>query len=369
MNTREKILSVFNNNENKGIVISPFIHKNFVFWKYGTTDVDLITKTIEIYDYFGFDLMHRNIEVRCKPEIFNCANWRVDVETVKVETSTFITTRIETPEKILQEVVRYEWITPFDEVKAVTEYFIKSESDFQQFLKYQPRLPKLDFLDLQRAKLEIGDKGVSAPWGWGLFNYAAEHRGLENLLVDMLTNSQFFNTMMDFFRNQLSDFYLQLTQCGVDIISYPGNLANGTVVGPAFFKEYIFPFEQQLINYIQERGTHVLYHNCGDALGMIDTYNELGIQGFETLTEPPYGDMDLSYALTHFNKEITLVGNVDQISFLKNASPKKIEKDVSDRIDQFSKRGNFILGTSDFLEIDTSEDNLFALVHGARDYR
>ncbi len=99
---------------------------------------------------------------------------------------------------------------------------------------------------------------------------------------------------------------------------------------------------------------------------MIEAYNELGIQGFETLTEPPYGDMDLGDALSRFDRRITLVGNVDQITFLRQAAPADVRRKAARILERVGARGRFILGTSDFLEEGTPHENLFALAEAGR---
>ena len=263
--------------------------------------------------------------------------------------------------------MRIQELSPYHRVKAVVESFIKDEEDFAQFRRYQPPLPRLSFVELEKARKLVGDKGIVAPWTSGLFNYAADLRGLDRLLEDMLVQPDFYAGLMEFCLAQLTDFHAQLTDAGVDVLSYPGNMANGSMVGPELFRRHVFPWEQRLVDFIQARGVPVLYHNCGDARAMIEVYNELGIRAFETLTEPPYGDMDLRDALARFDRRITLVGNIDQITFLRTARPEEVRRRAREILEMTRARGRFILGTSDFLEEGTPRENLLALADAVRD--
>ena len=63
-----------------------------------------------------------------------------------------------------------------------------------------------------------------------------------------------------------------------------------------------------------------------------------------------------------------LWGNIDQIEFLRKSSPVEVERRVREVIETVKPRGNFILGTSDYLETNTPYDNIQALVDAGREY-
>ena len=366
MTGRERLLHSFGDGAVDRPAVSPFIHENFVRACFPDREVDAVAATVEVYDRFGFDLMHRNIPVRFEQPVFDGPSWRVRVTEEREGTAVRQRTEVTTPERTLTQVVRFEALSPYQRVKAVTENFISCEEDFEQFRKYQPTLPRLELAELRRAARLVGQRGITAPWTFGLFNYAADLRGLDRLLEDMLIRPELYRALMERCLAQLTGFHAQLLAAGPDVLSYPGNMANGSMVGPALFRAHVLPYERRLIRFIQERGVPVLYHNCGDARAMIEAYNELGLQGFETLTEPPYGDMDLGDALGRFDRRITLVGNVDQITFLREAAPAAVRRKAAEILERVGARGKFILGTSDFLEEGTPDGNLFALADAGR---
>lgn len=314
--------------------------------------------------------MHRNFNVRFEEGCFNSPSWMVKVDDTKKGKTRFVTTSVTTPERQLKQVVRYEDLSVNHTVCATIEWMIKEEEDFLQFIKYRPKLPMVKYAELIRAKELIGDDGILAPWFWGgVFNFVTEFRKVDDILMDAAVEPDFYNRMMDYFTGVLIDNAKQLLDIGVDVLSCSGNIASGTMVGPKFFRENIFKYEKRLIDFIQDGGTHVLYHNCGDARNMIDVYNELGIHGFESVTEPPYADNDLMDAVTRFSKDITLIGNLDQISLLRTATPKNIEKKVIEKMNIIGERLGFIFGTSDFLEEDTPHENLYALSQAVKNYK
>ena len=360
---RERLLRSLECNDVDRRPVSPFVYENFVRLFFKERDPDLLEGTLTVYRHFGFDVVHRNISIRHDPEVFNSDRWRVAKSREGGNTET---TRIITPERTLTQRVRNEWLSPYHRVRAVVECFIKEPADFEQFVKFRPQLPALDFGELEQAKALVGDHGIVAPFTYGLFNYVADLRSLDRLIMDFMTDEPFYRALMSYFQCELLDFHRQVTEVGVDVLSYPGNMANGTVVGPDYFRRYVFDYEKKIIDLIQNRGTHVLYHNCGDARAMIEAYNDLGISAFETLTEPPYGDMDFRDALNRFDERIVLHGNIDQICFLKEARPEEVRLVVREKLELSAERPGFILGTSDFLEEGTPFENLFALAEAAQ---
>lgn len=366
MTGRERLLHSFTDGAVDRIAVSPFIHENFVRALLADPQADVVAATVEVYDRYGFDLMHRNVPVRFEQPVFDAPSWRVEVSEEREGGTIRQRTTVTTPERVLSQVTRFERLSPYQQVKAVVENFIKDEKDFEQFLRWQPVLPRLEFPALRRAARLVGERGVTAPWTFGLFNYAADLRGLDRLLEDLLIRPELYRALMEFCLARLTDFHDQLLAAGPDLLSYPGNMANGSMVGPELFRAHVLPYERRLVGFIQERGVPVLYHNCGDARAMIEAYNELGIRGFETLTEPPYGDMDLEEALARFDRRITLVGNVDQITFLRTAVPDAVRAKAARLLERAGSRGRFVLGTSDFLEEGTPAENLFALAEAGR---
>ena len=49
----------------------------------------------------------------------------------------------------------------------------------------------------------------------------------------------------------------QVADVQPDVLCAGGNIANAKMVGPAFFREHIWPYEKQLIDFVQERGRYL----------------------------------------------------------------------------------------------------------------
>lgn len=369
MTGRERLLGVFCHQPVDRIPVAPFIHANLVREFYGDCNVDVLTRTVDVYEHFGFDIIHRN----CSPAYDSVGpsadGWHVE-RLVEVDGRDETTrTVVHTPKGDLTEVFRLVWVSEYDVEATPVEYLVKSEEDLDLLMEFLPRACEIDASGIGVARRILGDKGITAPWAHGVFNFVTYYyRSLEQVVMDALINPEFYHRMMEYFLERNTRVCAQYIDAGADVISYAGNAASGKMVSGGFFREYILPYEKQLIDHIQSCGAHVLYHNCGYAKGLFGVYRELGMHAYESLTHPPYGDTILEEALQQLGSGVVLSGGLDQIEFLKTARPDEVRARVKSILDQVRSRGSFILAASDYFGEQTPYDNLMAFAEAGREH-
>ncbi len=385
MSVRELLLRALNQQPIERIPVSPFIHVNYVKEFFGSQDVDAVEGTIEVYDHFGFDLMHRN----CTPaydggvgsyavgidagelEVIETPQWKVNTDIARQGRDETTTTVVTTPEGELSQVWNVRWVHEYDTEVGLTEFPIKSECDLELCKRYMPPVGVADTSDIRRAKELVGDRGVVAPWIQGAFNLVSlYYRKPDEFLMDALLRPEFYHELMEFFLSRYLEFVVQMIDAGADVLGIGGNVANGKLVGPDFFARYIAPYERRLVDFIQSRGVIALYHNCGYSGRLLELYPALGFRAYESLTPLPYGDTVLERALEVFQPgTITLLGNIDQVDLLRYGTEQEIEAAVRQTLQAAQEwGGHFILATSDYFNEDTPHDNVHLLAEVGRKY-
>jgi uroporphyrinogen decarboxylase len=360
------------------VPICPWVYDNFVYkyfdilpenqkWRVGNND--MAERGIEVYDFYGFDQLQRlgSTKHQFDEKSSNDGKWIVEVEFKKVEGRDTEITTIKTPEKKLKQVKVFDQTSKYTYVEAIKEYYIKDTDDFNQFLKYQPPFAeatypeiKEEFENLGKAKKALGDRGMVVCHNYGgAFNILNCYRNLELIMMDPFTDLEFYKAMVEHFSKRLITVYKKEVEHGADVIEIGGNLANGSV-GERFFMNYVFEHERDLIEKIHSLGAYDIYHNCGDADSIMHHYNDMGTSAWGYLTPPPYGDVDLDKALKVINKEIVLIGNIDQVDFMIKAKPQEIKERVSQVLEKAKLRGNFILSTTDWFFDNTPDENVKA---------
>lgn len=369
MTDRERLLRAFRQQPVDRIPVAPFIHVNYVKEFYGSQEVDAASATPAVYRHFGLDLVHRN----CTPvyDAFGPAGpeWQMEVTRERMGRDETTITGIRTPRGDLHVRNELRWTYEYDAEDAVCEFPIKSEADFERMAQFQPPHGQADVSALGRARAACGDDGVTAPWIQGAFNLVAfYYRRLDDLVLDARLNPAFYHRMMEHFLARYQPFVQQLIDAGADVLSYGGNIANGKLVGPAFFREYVWPYEKRLIDFIQGQGVAVLYHNCGYARHLLPVYPGLGMRAYESLTPPPYGDTVLADAVRHFGASTTLAGGIDQLDLLRKGTAEEIGTAVRQVLDTVRGRCSFILGTTDYFNENTPHDAVHVLADAGRKY-
>ena len=201
----------------------------------------------------------------------------------------------------------------------------------------------------------------------GAFNCLNVYRNLELIMMDPLTDLGFYKAMIEYFSDRGFKISKKMIEHGIDIQEICGNLA-GSGVGEKFYQDYVLEYEKNLVKKIHSLGVYDIFHNCGDADKIMHLYNEMEIGAWGYLTPPPYGDVDLDKALEIMNKDMVLIGNIDQVDFLIKATPKEIKERVRQLLEKVKPRGNFILSTTDWPFDNIPFENLKAFAEAGLEY-
>ncbi len=381
MTGRERFINVLEGKEVDRIPNAPFIFYNFIDEFYsrdeiraideGTSGTDYVEKGIEVYEHFGFDILLRTANTfEYLTEVSDEeGKWIVETKKKGDDDNYTIHSSITTPEKTLTQKEQYSRTAPHEIVQAVTEYYIKDASDFDQFVKYQPPMRKMDTAQISKAKELLGDRGLVAPWSQGAFNSVSFYRDVGDLIMDPYTDEGFYRSMIEYFSERMYSLIKQHAEAGADMTCAGGNVANGKMAGPNFFKEHVLDYEMKFTKRVKEElGVYYLYHNCGDAKSLYEIYSPIKMNIFETLTQPPAADNDLKLAFETFDRDIVLSGNIDQIDFLVHATPNEVRKEVKRVLDIAKPYGNFILAASDYFSEGTPYDTIKAFAEAGLEY-
>jgi len=214
----------------------------------------------------------------------------------------------------------------------------------------------------------VADKGIVNPAIMGVFNTMNQFRKLEDMMMDPIIDEGFYREMMEFLLDwNIKHIVDDVIPAGADSIELGGNLATSGV-GPKFFENYVLDYENRFAKAIRDKGAFVVYHNCGDAQTIMHLYNKLLINVWGYVTGAPFGDVILDDVLKIIRPNMALRGNIDQVEFLRKASPFEIKERVKALIEKVKPRGNWILSTSDFFFDGTPYENIKAFAEAGMEY-
>ncbi|MDD4873194.1 MAG: uroporphyrinogen decarboxylase family protein [Kiritimatiellae bacterium] len=376
MTSRERLLATLRGEIPDRVPVSPFVQEEYLSWYYPQkSKLDRVIDAVELANELDFDLMakHRAFET---PHFFRRSYTSWELRNSESRENGMIRRRTEiiTPGRTLtQEEVGPESGAATSGVRfMVVRYLLQDSDDMECFLKYMPPLSDQDRREISETASAwqriIGTRGVLAPWGWaGTFNFCADLCGLDNFYVMPYENETLYRELMGKVADAMCSYNTVVAETAIDCIGFQGHMANSTTTSSDFFRNFVQPYEKRVINAVHGTGKFTVYHNCGYAKTLYENYRELGMTVWETVAEPPRGDNRLAEVKAAIGNRICLLGNIDQVDFLKHATPAEVDAATRQIVRTGKPGGRFIFSTSDYLEKGTPRENVVAMIEAAKD--
>jgi len=203
---------------------------------------------------------------------------------------------------------------------------------------------KFEIFDLIYQK--VGDEfsihgEVTSP-----FDYLLDLLGYENALMSLIENPEKCKQILQHFTNGISTLASEMCDKQIDAIKISSPFAGAGFISPEFYKEFVLPFESQIISAIKSKGKFAYLHTCGAINDRLELMIESGTSGLECLDPRPLGDVDLADAKRRLGFKVFIKGNIDSVNTLLFGSPKSVIVDVIDIISIGKTNGGFILSTA-----------------------
>ena len=376
MTSRERLLIMLRGEIPDRVPVAPFVQEEYLAYYYPhKTHLDRVMDAVELATELDFDLMakHRAFET---PHFFRRSypNWELRRQETRNDGMIHRRLEIATPARTLvQEETGPESGAATTGVRFhVTRTLLQDTTDAEVFLKYLPALTDTDRDELRDVAATwrkiVGERGVLAPWGFaGVFNFCCDLCGMDNFYVAPYEDEARYRTLMDGITKSMCAYSRALGETTIDCIGIQGHMAGGATTGPDFFRKFVQPYEKRLIDAIHAAGKFSVYHNCGFARSLYANYRDLGMTVWETVSEAPRGDNRFADAKAVLGDKICLLGNLDQVDFLKRATPREVAAKTREIVAIGKPGGRFIFSTSDYLEKTIPRENVVAMIAAAQE--
>jgi uroporphyrinogen decarboxylase len=118
-------------------------------------------------------------------------------------------------------------------------------------------------------KKELGDEFPVVGWVEGCFAQAADLRGVNEFLFDLMDDPGFARDLLDFCLEQELLYARAQALAGADIIGVGDAIAS--VAGPKLYRELAVDYETRILMAIREMGLKTKLHICGDIGPFLDS--------------------------------------------------------------------------------------------------
>lgn len=254
------------------------------------------------------------------------------------------------------------------------EYYVKSEEDLDILGYYLDAL--LDATDfssitegIRRNREILGeDEVMDIQWAMQPYELLCFPSTVDAAILATICKEQYYALMDKVLRldEKLID---AAAKGGSDFVFLGG--PGSEMISPKYYENFLVPYSKQVTDICHNAGLLVYSHICSPIEPMLSMgyYNQMGIDLFETLSEPPVGNVkSIEDAFAKLSPDICTRGNIG-LDALMNETPEQIYA-RSWHILETARRMNrkHILAASDYMFYDTKIENVEAMCRAVRNF-
>jgi uroporphyrinogen decarboxylase len=191
--------------------------------------------------------------------------------------------------------------------------------------------------------------------------------GMQNLLMDYVLRPQLVHELARIstdFGMAAIDIAIVL---GADVLVLNGDLAGEktTFMSPKHFREYIKPYEKQIVDYVHKKGVKIVKHSDGNIWSILDDFLEIGFDGIHPV-QPQC--MDIAEVKRNLIGRMCILGNIDCRNLLCFGTEEEVRVAVKETMIKAAPGGGFIICSSNTIHPGCKPENYIAMVEATHEY-
>ena len=141
--------------------------------------------------------------------------------------------------------------------------------------------------------------------------------------------------------------------------------SKSTLMGPAQYEEFIGPYHSQIVSHAHKHGVKVVKHSDGAITPFVPYFIE---EGFDAIHPIQPQCMDIGEVKRHLTGRACVMGNIDCMYILCDATTDEVEQNVRETIEAAAPGGGYIISSSNSVHPGCKAENYIAMVQAARKY-
>ncbi len=196
--------------------------------------------------------------------------------------------------------------------------------------------------------------------GFSLYERAWTMRGMENLMMDFYDHPDF---VRDLFR-AIADFNIaqirKAVSYEVDAVHFGDDWGQqiGLQMGPAAWREFIFPELKRMYAEARKAGKYVSIHSCGDVDELFDDLVSIGLNCFNPF-QPEV--MDVPVLLRQYRGRLAFYGGLSTQKTLPYGTAEDVRTETK-RLLELGREGGYIFAPAHAVEGDVPLENMLAFI-------
>ena len=205
---------------------------------------------------------------------------------------------------------------------------------------------------IREYQKQAGEKYSIMGWIEGPAAEAADLRGVNNFMLDLVDDEDYASQLMDLCTQACIDFARAQIEAGADTIGIGDAITSQ--LSPKIYNRLVKPREQQMVDEIHKLGAFVRLHICGNITHLLPGISGLGVDILDIDHM-----VDMAAARKAVKDKCVLAGNIDPVSGVMEGQPETIRAKV---MADYSAVGNpFMVAAGCEIPAKTPNENLKAL--------
>jgi uroporphyrinogen decarboxylase len=203
--------------------------------------------------------------------------------------------------------------------------------------------------------------------GFSLFERAWTMRGMENLLMDFYDNPEFAHELLETIADYDIEQALEACRYDIDAVYFGDDWGqqHGLIMGPALWKEFIYPALRRMYGAVRKAGKYVFIHSCGDVDELFDDLIGIGLNCFNPF-QPEV--MDVRELLARYRGRLVFHGGMSTQHTLPFGTLDDVRRETASLL-ELGRGGGYIFSPAHSVEGDVPLDNMLAMIDLVRDQR
>ncbi len=202
-----------------------------------------------------------------------------------------------------------------------------------------------------------------------IFEPAWYLRGMENLLVDMMTNEEMAEACLERIARVQARLCAKLAEAGIDIIVYGDDVGTqkSLMMSLELWRKFIRPVTERVIKAAKEICADVIcyYHSDGVINEIIPELIEIGV---DVLNPVQPECMDPVEIKKLYGDRLSFWGTVGTQTTMPFGTREDVENNVKQMIETVGKGGGLVLAPTHLLEPEVPWENILAFVDAVKKY-
>ena len=291
-------------------------------------------------------------------------NWRDTVNSIEKQGSDEIV-YLKNGDKIIfpiNDLPQYVFANPPEKISLESV----TENDLPEVLDYIPVSVGLHYpIDLKN-KFNILEELVKSHGSdysihgeiTSPLDYLLDIVGYQDSLLGLIMYPDKCKMILNHFARLVKELAVEMCDTGIDAIKISSPFAGAGFISPDNYREFVLPYEKEIVSAIRGKGVHTYIHTCGHIGDRLELMFETEMSGIECLDPPPIGNVELNEAVGIIAGKGFIKGNIDSVNTLLAEDQNVIIEDVKKRLEIGTRNPGFILSTACSIAPTVKKENI-----------